>query len=103
MRTAFTQSIQKLINEPLNILILIIMLFIISPKLAMISLTTIPLSAFVITKLGQSIRRKAKRSSLQIAGVMNILHETLNGIRIVKAFGKDKFEQNRFKKELQIL
>ncbi len=99
MRTAFTQSIQKLINEPLNILILIIMLFVISPKLATISLTTIPISAFVITKLGQSIRRKAKRSSLQIAGVMNILHETLNGIRIVKAFGKEKFERKRFNVE----
>lgn len=96
MRTAFTQSIQKLINEPLNILVLIFMLFIISPKLTLIALITIPVSGFVIVKLGQSIRRKAKRSSIQIAGVMNILHETLTGIRIVKAFTREKFENKKF-------
>ena len=96
MRTAFTQSIQKLINEPLNILVLIFMLFIISPKLTLIALITIPVSGFVIVKLGQSIRRKAKRSSIQIAGVMNILHETLTGIRIVKAFTRERFESDKF-------
>ena len=97
MGTAFTQSIQKLINEPLNILVLIFMLFIISPKLTLIALITIPVSGFVIVKLGQSIRRKAKRSSIQIAGVMNILHETLTGIRIVKAFTREKFENKKSK------
>ena len=96
MRTAFTQSIQKLINEPLNILVLVFMLFVISPKLTVIALITIPVSGIVIVKLGQSIRRKAKRSSIQIAGVMNILHETLTGIRIVKAFTREKFESDKF-------
>ena len=99
MRTAFTQSIQKLINEPLNILVLVFMLFVISPKLTIIALITIPISAVVIVILGQSIRRKAKRSSIQIAGVMNILHETIMGIRIVKAFTKEKFERKRFSDE----
>ena len=99
MRTAFTQSIQKLINEPLNILVMVFMLFVISPKLTFIALITIPISAIVIMKLGQSIRRKAKRSSIQIAGVMNVLHETIMGIRIVKAFTKEKFESQRFSDE----
>ena len=45
----------------------------------------VPISAFIITKLGQSIRRKAKRSSIQIAGITNILNETLSGIKIVKS------------------
>ena len=99
IRTAFTQSIQKLINEPLNILVMVFMLFVISPKLTFIALITIPISAIVIMKLGQSIRRKAKRSSIQIAGVMNVLHETIMGIRIVKAFTKEKFESQRFSDE----
>ena len=96
MRIAFTQSIQSLINEPINILVLIGMLIIISPKLTILVLFAFPLSAYIISKLGQSIRRKAKRSSLSIAGLMNILQESLNGIRIVKAFVMEKNEIKRF-------
>ena len=75
MRVAFTQSIQSLINEPINILVLLGMLFIISGKLTLLALLIFPLSAYIISKLGQSIRRKSKRSSLSIAGLMNILQE----------------------------
>jgi subfamily B ATP-binding cassette protein MsbA len=75
------------------------MLFIISGKLTLFILLTVPISAYIISKLGQSIRRKAMRSSLSIAGLMNILQETMGGIRIVKAFVMEKFEIQRFLKE----
>ena len=97
MRVAFTQSIQSLINEPISIIVLLCMLFIISPYLTLITFTIVPISAFSITKLGQSIRRRSMRSSHQIADVMNILHESILGIRIVKAFCMEKFELEKFK------
>ena len=99
MRTAFTQTIQKLINEPINILVFLFLLFIINIKLTLYVLITVPLSAYIIVKLGQSIRRKARRSSIQIAGITNILQEALSGIRIVKAFAMEKLEVSRFMKE----
>ena len=96
MRNAFTQSVQNLFREPINILVFLSLLLIISPKMTMLALVTIPLSTLLIVKIGQSIRRKAKRSSQQIAGVMNILMETITGIRIVKAFSMERFEIKRF-------
>lgn len=99
MRTAFSQSIQRLIVEPISIIIFIVLLFIISIKMTLIALIIIPISGIVIAKLGKSIRRKAKRSSIQIAGVSDILQETISGIRIVKAFAMEKFEIQRFTRE----
>ena len=99
MRVAFTQSIQSLINEPISICVLLTMLFIISPKLTLFTLAIVPISAISITKLGQSIRRRSKRTSIKIADVMNILHESISGIRIVKAFSMENFEITKFKKE----
>lgn len=96
MRAAFTQSIQKLIIEPINILVFLILLFIISPKMTLMIILTIPISTILVIKIGKSIRRKAKRSSKQIAGVMNTLQETITGIRIVKAFSMEKFEVKKF-------
>ena len=99
MRVAFTQSIQSLINEPISIFVFLGMLFIISPKLTVLTLTIVPVSAIAITKLGQSIRRRSTRTSIKIADVMNILHESISGIRIVKAFSMENFEIAKFKKE----
>jgi len=96
LNASLSQSLQKLIVEPVNILIFIVLLFIIDIQLTLIALIMIPISGIVITKLGQSIRRKSKRSSIKIAGISNILQETLSGIRIVKSFAMEKFETIRF-------
>ena len=99
LRTAFAQSIKSLINDPISILVILCMLFIINVKMTIYVLFAVPISAYIITKLGQSIRRKSMRSSIQIAGLMNIFQETITGIRIVKAFIMEKFEIKRFSGE----
>jgi len=99
MRTTFTQTIQNLINEPINIIVISIMLFSISSKLTLISFISIPFSAFVIIKLGQSIKRKVLRTSIQNAGILNIFQETVSSIRIVKAFSMQSQEMKKFAKE----
>jgi len=96
MRHSFTISFDKLLVEPINILIFMILLFVISWQLALLAVIILPISGFIISKIGQSIRRKSIRSSRQIAGIMAILDETLQGMRVVKAFAMEKFEINRF-------
>ncbi len=99
MRIAFSQSLQKIIVEPASILSFIILLLIINIKFTLIILTIIPLCGFVSYKIGQSIRRKASRSSHKIASIMNTIKETLNNIKIVKIFNNQTFQNKKFKKE----
>ena len=99
MRTAFTTSIQSLINDPISIIVILFMLLITNVKMTLYVLCAVPIAAYVITKLGQSIRRKSMRSSIQIADLMNIFYEIISGIRIVKAFIMERFEIKRFSKE----
>ncbi len=99
MRIAFSQSLQKIIVEPASILSFIILLLIINIKFTLIVLTIIPLCGFVSYKIGQSIRRKASRSSHKIASIMNTIKETLNNIKIVKIFNNQTFQNKKFKKE----
>jgi len=96
MRVTFAQSVQNMINEPLNILFMIIILFVINYKLALISFTIIPISAYLTIQLGLSIRRKAMRSSKQIAALMNIVIENITGIKIVKAFNMENQQIDKF-------
>ena len=99
MRIAFGTSFHRIFVEPINILMFISLLFVINVKLALYALIIVPLTGFIIFWIGRSIRRKSMRTAKQIAGIMGILTEILNSIRVVKAFGTEGYERKRFKKE----
>ena len=99
IRTAIGTSFHKIIVEPINILSFALLLFIISWKLSLVALLILPFSQFIIVAIGKSIRRKARRNTRQIGGILGIIADTLTSMRIVKAFVMEKHEVNRFKKE----
>ena len=92
-------TFQKIIVEPINILAFTVLLFIISWKLMVVALLIIPFSQFVIQVIGKSIRRKARRNTKQIGGILSIITENLSSIRIVKAFAVERQEIKRFNHE----
>ena len=92
-------TFQKIIVEPINIFVFTILLFIISWKLMLVAMVIIPLSQFVIQAIGKSIRRKARRNTKQIGGILSIITENLSTTRIVKAFSMEKNEIERFNQE----
>ena len=96
MRIAFSQSLQKIIIEPISIFSLLFLLSIINQKFTLLVITIIPLSGFFSYKIGQSIRRKFKRASIQSAGILNIIKETLSNIKIIKIFNLEDAENEKF-------
>jgi subfamily B ATP-binding cassette protein MsbA len=101
MRNSLSIMFQKLFVEPINILILMSLLFIVSTKLALIALLIIPVSGIIIFGISHSIRRRSARSQAQLAGITSMIAETIGSMRIVKAFANKGFEINRFAKETQ--
>lgn len=101
MRNSLSIMFQKLFVEPINILILMSLLFIVSPKLALIALLIIPISSVIIFGISHSIRRRSKRSQAQLAGMTSMIAETIGSMRIVKAFATKSFEIKRFARETQ--
>jgi len=101
MRNSLSIMFQKLFVEPINIIILMSLLFIVSSKLAFIALLIIPISGVIIFGISHSIRRRSKRSQAQLAGMTSMIAETIGSMRIVKAFATKGFEINRFAKETQ--
>lgn len=99
MRVAFSQSLQKIIIEPISVISFLFLLFIINFKFTILVIIIIPISGFFSYKVGQSIRRKSKRSSIQSAGILNIIKETLSNIKIVKIFNLENEENEKFVKE----
>jgi len=99
MRRAFTIGFQRAFVEPLNIIAFLILLFIINVQLAFIALLIIPITGITITAIGRSVRRKSRRIAAKIANITNIITESLNSMRVVKAFTAERYETKRFQGE----
>lgn len=71
-------------------------IFFIHWKLACISLLLIPLVAFPIVKVGRRLRKISKYSQEKMADINSLLVETINGVRVVKAFCMELYEVDKF-------
>ncbi|WP_456439289.1 ABC transporter ATP-binding protein, partial [Caldithrix abyssi] len=98
IQQVLNQSFGKIILSPLQIIANIIILLMISVKLSLITFIILPISFFVIYKIGQSIRRRSRRVFQQVADVVLAFQESISAINIVKIFTSEKREEERFKK-----
>ncbi len=65
-------------------------------QLALIALFVIPAVLYPIFRYGRKIRRSSGEGQQFLADLNSQLHETLSGIRVVKAFGMENFEKRKF-------
>jgi ATP-binding cassette, subfamily B, bacterial MsbA len=65
-------------------------------QLAGLSLIVIPLSALTMVRVGQRLKRLATSAQEQLGDMSSTLQETFSGIRMVKAFGREEAEAERF-------
>ncbi len=66
-------------------------------KLAWVLLIFVPVIITSSTKIGRRVRHTTRGGQDKLADIQNILHETITGVRIVKAFGMELWEVLRFK------
>jgi subfamily B ATP-binding cassette protein MsbA len=72
-------------------------------RLAWVLIVFIPIIIFSAVRIGRRVRSTTRTGQDQLADVQNILHETITGNRIVKAFGMESWEVSRFRKAAQRL
>jgi len=72
-------------------------------QLAWVLVLFVPVIVFSAVRIGRRVRSTTRTGQDQLADVQNILHETITGNRIVKAFGMESWEVGRFRKAAQRL
>jgi len=89
-------AVVDVIDAPFRIVGSLIVLAMINWRLTLLSATVLPFIGFFIVYVGRKIRLIAERTQSRFADVMGILDERLSGIRMVKAFGMEDHEAQRF-------
>jgi ATP-binding cassette, subfamily B, bacterial MsbA len=65
-------------------------------RLALVSLTVLPFVLVPTIKLGRRIRRTTRRAQDDVAELNQVIQETLSGHQVVKSFGAEEIQSNRF-------
>lgn len=94
-------TIEALMKEPITILVYIIGMIYISPQLTIFIFVLLPIAGLVIGGIGKSLRKVSMKGQNKLGDLFTIIHETLGGIRIVKAFNAEQFLGRRFETENQ--
>ncbi len=66
-------------------------------KLAWVLLLFVPAILYSSRKIGRQVRTRTRGGQDKLAEIQNILHETITGNRIVKAFGMENWEMQRYR------
>jgi ATP-binding cassette, subfamily B, bacterial MsbA len=91
--------INSIFRDPVLIIIFSIVLFIFNWKLTLLIYLILPLTGIVLARIGNSLKRRSIKSQEKIADITSVLDETIGAMRIVKAFGMEDYEINRFKEK----
>jgi subfamily B ATP-binding cassette protein MsbA len=94
-----TATLQVVFKEPMQLIVFLVLLFIYSVKLTLFSLLVVPVSGFIISKIVKKLKSQAASAQQTYGNMISYLDESLQGIKIIKAFNATEFIKNRFDSE----
>ena len=96
---AVSNAITGLLKDPLTLIGLLVVMFARDWQLSLIAMVVLPFAFFPVVKFGRMLRRISTKSQESMGDISVILQETISGSRIVKAFGMEEYEKERFSRE----
>ncbi|MCS6851942.1 MAG: ABC transporter ATP-binding protein/permease [Gemmataceae bacterium] len=89
----------RLVREPFRIFACLGLACWFNWRLTLLTVIVVPLAVLVMSQVARRLRREARRSMESISALYKILQESFQGIKIIKAFNLEHFEQGRFFRE----
>lgn len=92
-------GLKVFLKEPLTIIVYFFVLFKISFELTIFTIIVLPISGGIMAEIIRRLKKRAKQSQESLGRLVNIMDETLGGMRVVKAFNARKYVVDKVDKE----
>ena len=89
-------ALEGWIRDPLTILITFGVLFYISYQLTLAIIICIPIIGFILGRISRALKKQSNEAAIKHGESLSILDETLNGLRVIKAFNIESLLKFRF-------
>ena len=98
LRGSLAAGISNLLKDGLTLLGCVVWVFAASWKLALFAFLVLPPAAAALVAIGRKMRKRSGTAQERMAELTGIVQENIGGGRIVRAFGAERFEEQRFEK-----
>lgn len=99
VRAALTDAVASVLKDASSLIILVGVAFYEDWVLSLIAFVVFPLSVLPIIRLSKRLRAFSKSGQVSMGNMTMLLQETIQGNRVVKAFGMEPYEKQRFAEE----
>ena len=101
IENSITHNLKILFREPLTVIVYFWLLIEISPSLTLFTLIMLPFAGGIISEIAKRLKKIAIQSQESLGKQLNILDETISGIRVIKAFNAVGYINRIFSKEVK--
>lgn len=93
---AATDAIKVVIREGLTVLFLFAYLLWMNWQLTLVMIAILPVIALVVQSASKKFRKQSKKIQVAMGDVTHVASESIQGYRVVRSFGGERYEQQRF-------
>jgi subfamily B ATP-binding cassette protein MsbA len=97
VQSAMSGVLAEFLQQFFTLIFTAVVVVLLGGKLALVLLLFVPVILYSSRKIGRQVRTTTRGGQDKLAEIQNILHETITGNRIVKAFGMENWEVERFR------
>ncbi len=96
VQNSFFSILELIVKEPLTIVFAIIAMFNISVKLTLFVFIFMPISGYVISRIGKSLKAKSIKVQYESGFLISLVDESLGGLKVVKGYNAENSFKKRF-------
>lgn len=96
MQNSFFIILELIVREPATIAFSLIIMFLFSWKLSLFVLLFIPVSGFLISRIGKTLKSNSSKAQQESGRLISIVEESLTGLKIIKSYNAENTFRNHF-------
>jgi len=96
VEVAITNSIASYFRDGLTVVVMLITCFIIDWRMSLVVFCAVPITLVPVVRLAKKLKRATTQGQASIGQIAEMVQESISGIRVVQAFGMERWEARRF-------
>ena len=98
VEVAVTNSIASYFRDGLSVVVMLANCFYLDWRLSLMAFGAVPITLFPVIRLGKKLKRATVQGQSSVGQIAEMVQEAVSGIRVVQAFGMERWESARFGK-----
>ena len=101
IESSITHNLKIVFREPLTVIVYFWLLIVTSPSLTLFTLILLPVAGGIISEIAKRLKKRAIQSQESLGRQLNVMDETISGMRVIKAFNAVGYINRMFSKEVE--